>query len=114
MWLPLNRYYKPLGMPMDEHVDYKDFSFMYIPGSEINFDVLWDNGDALVDGCFYTYSDYNAPIDRKDNARYISIIKLSFFDEKNIDQKIFLDFWKRQYHPAYNEELQRNLKRFST
>ena len=114
-WLPLNRYYKPLGLSRGKFVEYEDYSFLYIPGDEIKFNVLWDNGGIWNHGspCFFTYSDFCSPRDKKNNERYEEIIRIAFFSDENINYLKFLNFWRYKASYGCEEHLERNLKKFN-
>jgi hypothetical protein len=71
-YLPLNREYKPLGIPYyGKHVKYEDFPFLLIPKNEVRIGgTLKAEGYFFDDGCF--------PDNREDKLAYIRGILLTF------------------------------------
>src|SRR5271165_1708580 len=60
-WLPLNRDYKPIGLNGEGNwAKYEDYSYLFIDGKDIDFDILWDNQPN-----FFTYSDGSSLSDKK-------------------------------------------------
>jgi hypothetical protein len=93
-YLPLNRDYKPLGMPRGTHYDYEKFHFLFLKPSEINLDILWDNGFGFGGYGYYFYSDSCTPC--SNFSRYIEILNISIFLEKS--DKKFQHFWKYKFN----------------
>lgn len=91
MWLPLNRDYNPIGLVKDKWCDYQSplYESLLIKTDDINFDVLWDNGDGKD---FYTFSDgtypdlYSSCTKKmlKLHNRYVDIIKTAFLGQDTI------------------------------
>jgi hypothetical protein len=106
-WLPLNRDYKPIGLSADKGwAKYEDYSYLFIDGKDINFNILWDNQPN-----FFTYSDGSSPRDAKGIQRYSRIIKTAFLDHYDI---CFTEAW--QYKTGISDESRKyyayNLSRF--
>lgn len=73
--LPLNREYKPLGQPLNVHVDYEDYAFQAIPEYRLNLE--WCNTvsvDTIVGHCnHHLYKDGCSPWDSAKDARHLLI-----------------------------------------
>lgn len=93
-YLPVNRFYKPLGMPRGHHYKYEDFDFLFLKKEEIDITPLWDNGKNFGHEAFYFYSDACTP--HVDFQRYIYILDASLFTRKS--SKKFKDFWKYKFN----------------
>lgn len=88
-FLPLNRDYKPIGMPPGKHYKYEDYKFLFLEKDEINLNILWDNGFSFGGYGYFLYSDACTPYTHL--MRYFDILSESIFLQKT--DKRFIDFW---------------------
>lgn len=102
-FLPLNRDYKPLGMPAGHHYIYESYDFLFLKKHEINLDILWDNGYGFGGYGYFFYSDSCTPYESFN--RYLEILQVSIFLEKT--RKKFTDFWGYKF-PFDKEGWKRN------
>ena len=110
LWLPLNRDYKPIGFIAEKWVDYKDFDYMFIPGKELNFSLLWDNNPD-----FFFFADSTFPRDKHLVKRYETIIYNSLFNSGAIhrsEKEAFSEMWGYKYNIGYKKQYEYNINRF--
>ena|SRR5690606_33450352 len=107
-FLPVNRWYKPLGTPGGDYYKYEDFPHLFLKKEEVCLDLLWDNDSTLGRNGHFLYSDSSSPCNHF--QRYIEILSASIFLKKTT--KSFDDFWNGKF--GYDKEgWERNKKKFS-